>query len=79
MELMSILKNNQLFKGLSDKEVEHIAAICEKKEYDGSSIIFKESEELGRALYKETLLLIKLIHASLERRIQNIEDLNLPV
>ena len=50
MELMSILKNNQLFKGLSDKEVEHIAAICEKKEYDGSSIIFKEKSK-GSGMY----------------------------
>ena len=51
----------------------------EKRKKDFSLLHFKESEELGRALYKETLLLIKLIHNSLERRIQNIEDLNLPV
>jgi uncharacterized protein len=51
----------------------------EKRKMDFSKLHFKESQELGRALYKETLMLIKLISNSLQRRIQNIEDLNLPV
>ncbi|MBN2531742.1 MAG: HD domain-containing protein [Spirochaetales bacterium] len=51
----------------------------EKRKQDFSKLHFKESEELGRALYKETLMLIKLIDNSLARRIRNIEELKLPV
>ena len=50
----------------------------EKRKKDFARLHFKESQELGRALYKETLLLIKLMGTSLDRRIHNIEDLKLP-
>ena len=51
----------------------------EKRKMDFAKLHFKESKELGRAMYKETLLLIKLIGNSLDRRINNIEQLKLPV
>lgn len=50
----------------------------EKRKNDYSRLHFKASEELGRELYKETLLLIKLIRNSLDRRICDIEQLKLP-
>jgi len=45
MELISVLKKNQLFKGLNEEEVNHIAAICQKKEFKGNSVIFKEKSK----------------------------------
>ncbi len=51
----------------------------EKRKKDFSLLHFEESKELGRNLYKETLMLIKLISNSLKQRIQDIEGLNLPV
>lgn len=51
----------------------------EKRKHDFARLHFKESKELGRAMYKETLLLIKLIGNSLDRRIHAIEELKLPV
>jgi putative nucleotidyltransferase with HDIG domain len=50
----------------------------EKRKKDFDVLHFAESRELGRALYQETLLLIKLISSSLERRIFDIKDLKLP-
>lgn len=50
----------------------------EKRKKDFSMLHFEASRELGRALYKETLMLIKLIGNSLKRRILNISDLDLP-
>ncbi|MBN1412855.1 MAG: HD domain-containing protein [Spirochaetales bacterium] len=50
----------------------------EKRKKDFDRLNFKVSEELGRTLYQETLLLIKLIGTSLNKRIHNIEDLKLP-
>ncbi len=50
----------------------------EKRKKDFARLHFKESKELGRALYKETLLLIKLMSNSLEKRTNNIEQLKLP-
>ncbi|MBN1798090.1 MAG: HD domain-containing protein [Spirochaetales bacterium] len=50
----------------------------EKRKKDFARLHFKESKELGRALYKETLLLIKLMSNSLEKRINNIDKLKLP-
>lgn len=51
----------------------------EKRKKDFSLLHFNESRELGRSLYKETLMIIKLISNSLKSRIKNIEDLDLPV
>lgn len=50
----------------------------EKRKKDFGRLHFEESRELGRELYNETLLLIKLISNSLNKRINDIEELKLP-
>jgi uncharacterized protein len=50
----------------------------EKRKKDFDRLTFEVSKELGRTLYQETLLLIKLIGNSLNKRIHHIEDLRLP-
>jgi uncharacterized protein len=50
----------------------------EKRKKDFDKLNFDVSRELGRALYQETLLIIKLISNSLDRRIHDIKDLKLP-
>lgn len=50
MELTDVLKTNQVFKGLTDEEVKHIAEICCEKKYDGGSIIFEEKSK-GSGMY----------------------------
>jgi uncharacterized protein len=50
----------------------------QKRKKDFERLHFEASRELGRELYNETLLLIKLISNSLSRRIHDIEELKLP-
>jgi uncharacterized protein len=50
----------------------------QKRKKDFERLHFEASRELGRELYNETLLLIKLISNSLNRRINDIEELKLP-
>lgn len=50
MELFAILKSNDLFKGLSDDDVNQIAEICEKNVFKAGSIIFKEQSK-GTGMY----------------------------
>jgi len=50
MDLFNILKNNQIFKGLNDEEVNDIAKICYEKEFKNGSTIFQESSS-GTGMY----------------------------
>jgi CRP/FNR family cyclic AMP-dependent transcriptional regulator len=50
MELLEILKDNEIFKGLNDEEVKEIAGICFRKEYKNGSIIFEENSK-GSEMY----------------------------
>ncbi len=50
----------------------------EKRKKDFEKLHFEASRELGREMYEETLLLIKMISNSLNRRLHDIEDLHLP-
>jgi CRP/FNR family cyclic AMP-dependent transcriptional regulator len=50
MELLEILKDNEIFKGLNDEEVKEVAGICYKKEYKNGSIIFEENSK-GSEMY----------------------------
>jgi uncharacterized protein len=76
MGLMGMLRGI-MGKAGSIKEI--LENRLEKRKNDFSLLHYKESKELGRAMYKETLLLIKLIGNSLKRRIHNIEEIRLPV
>lgn len=50
MELLEILKGNEIFKGLNDVEVKEVAEICYKREYKNGSIIFEENS-MGSEMY----------------------------
>ena len=50
MDLFSVLKNNQIFQGLNDEEVNEIASICHEKDFTNGSTIFEEGSS-GTAMY----------------------------
>ncbi|MBN1798091.1 MAG: cyclic nucleotide-binding domain-containing protein [Spirochaetales bacterium] len=50
MDLIKILKNNQIFRGLNDEELQEIAKICYEKEFSNGSIIFDEDSS-GTGMY----------------------------
>lgn len=50
MELIEILKNNAIFKGLTDQEIQKLADICYEKEYKTGELIF-EDNSVGSAMY----------------------------
>ena len=45
MDLFSVLKNNQIFQGLNDEEVNEIASICHEKDFTNGSTIFEEGRQ----------------------------------
>jgi CRP/FNR family cyclic AMP-dependent transcriptional regulator len=50
MDLVNILRNNQIFNDLNDEELQEIAKICYEKKFSNGDVIFKEGSS-GTGMY----------------------------
>ena len=50
MELVQLLRSVELFDGLTDKQVERLASICDERTYKRNGLVFSQGDE-GHRLY----------------------------